>query len=220
VLVLAAVSVAQSQEFEVASVRQSKAHGAAAFTGGPGSPDPGQITIVNTPLRAILMSIYRVKASQIEGPAWLDDVRYDIVAKLPDGITREQANTMLQRLLADRLGLKLHHQTRSSSGYRLIVSKKGFKMQEAAGNMGRPMAQIAFMLETFIHQPIVDVTGLTGRYKYNLDLNGTAGAEGATDPGSDFQQALEVQLGLTLQPAKIPIDILVIDRVNKAPSGN
>src|SRR5712691_10581033 len=82
--------------FEVASVKTSPPvppTGGVYFgpaRGGPGTPDPGQITWSYPTLKTLLMTAYDVKAYQLSGPAWLDTERYDIVAKVPAGATKEQ----------------------------------------------------------------------------------------------------------------------------------
>jgi len=60
----------------------------------------------------------------------MDDERFDIEAKLPGGAKQAEANEMLQALLAERFGLELHHEPRESSGFALVVSKQGPKLEE------------------------------------------------------------------------------------------
>src|SRR4051812_33221743 len=85
-------------EFEVASVKPSTAHqghpmpmmsGAIAemmgFNGGPGTEDPGRIDYSGVSLKMLLVRAYGVRPYQISGPGWLDNERYDIVAKVPPG---------------------------------------------------------------------------------------------------------------------------------------
>src|SRR5580704_13394802 len=113
-----ALSIAQSTSgptFEVASVKVSPppSPGTPVFfgpaRGGPGTPDPGQITWTNATLKGVLTIAYDVKDYQISGPGWLDTERYDILVKVPAGATKEQVYVMWQSLLAERFGLMLHH---------------------------------------------------------------------------------------------------------------
>src|SRR5690349_16195968 len=76
--------------------------------GGPGTPDPTQITWSYATLRNLLMKAYDVKSYQISGPEWLATQRYDIIAKVPAGTTNEQAMIMWQNLLTQRFGVALH----------------------------------------------------------------------------------------------------------------
>jgi len=121
--------------FEVASVKP-----AAPMTdgrirvmsrGGPGTPDPGQITYSNVTIKSVMTTAYNVKGYQISGPDWLDGQRYDITAKLPPGTTKEQFQLMLQNLLAERFKLTLHHQTKELPMYAMVVAKGGPKMKES-----------------------------------------------------------------------------------------
>jgi uncharacterized protein (TIGR03435 family) len=103
--------------------------------GGPGTPDPGQITWTYARFKDLLMAAYDVKAYQITGPAWLDMERYDIVAKVPAGATKEQVIVMWQNLLAERLGVKVHHESKEFQVEELVVAKGGSKLKETAEDL-------------------------------------------------------------------------------------
>ena len=93
-------------EFEVASIKP------ATLPGGPGRGDPGRVTYTFSTMLDLLVDAYSVKRNQISGgPNWLDSDRFDIVAKIPAGATKEQVNVMLQNLLAERTQC-LHQQLR------------------------------------------------------------------------------------------------------------
>jgi uncharacterized protein (TIGR03435 family) len=125
------------QSFDVASIKPaappSDPHRImVGMRGGPGTPDPGQITYSNVTLRNVLMAAYDVKEFQISGPSWLGNERYDIVAKVPPGTTKEQFRLMLQNLLAERFKMSLHHESKELPMYGLVVAKSGLKMKESA----------------------------------------------------------------------------------------
>ena len=63
---------------------------------------------------------------------WMETERYTIRAKLPPGTSKDQFRVMLQNLLAERFALKVHHETRNMSGYRLVVAKGGAKLTPSA----------------------------------------------------------------------------------------
>jgi len=133
VLLLLAASAAFPQVFEVASVKPSQAGGGRyAMSGGPGTSDPGRISYTNTMLRAILLRAYDVKSYQISGPDWLDTLRYDITAKVPDSATREQFQAMLQNLLATRFHMAVHREPKELPIYALLVAKNGPRIKPAA----------------------------------------------------------------------------------------
>jgi uncharacterized protein (TIGR03435 family) len=137
---------ASAQTFEVASVKPSPPvrQGERVFygpaRGGPGTPDPGQITWTYARFFDLLMTAYDVKNYQISGPAWLADERYDVAARVPAGATKEQVRVMWQNLLAERFGLALHHEPREFRVDELVVAKGGAKLKESAEDAAAVMA--------------------------------------------------------------------------------
>jgi uncharacterized protein (TIGR03435 family) len=96
--------------------------------------DPGRVRLVNWALLDLIAVAYRVRATQVSGPAWLSDLSdrgFDIEAKLPDGVPKEELNAMLQSLLEERFGLKVHRDTRTGQGFALVVGKNGPKLKPA-----------------------------------------------------------------------------------------
>jgi uncharacterized protein (TIGR03435 family) len=266
------------QTFEVASVKPAapQASGIMRPSGGPGTSDPERFTYTNVTLKALLLRAYDVKNYQITGPAWLDSERFDILAKVPAGATKEQLNIMLQHLLADRFNLTFHHEAKEMAVYELTVGKSGSKLKEAdlnavapTGEPGAPLrigapdkdgfpqipaglavmlgritdgisrwtdrlmilSDLTSLLESELDRPVVDKTGLTGKYDFSLAFSrdglrprGPAAAPDATpaDPsgGPSLLNAVQEQLGLKLESKKDPIDILVLDHIDKVPTGN
>jgi uncharacterized protein (TIGR03435 family) len=98
--------------------------------GGPGTADPGQITWSGASLKVLLTEAYDVKPYQVSGPAWLDTERYDIVAKVPAGTTKEQVKVMWQNLLADRFGVTLHRVSKVFPVDEMVPAKGGAKVKE------------------------------------------------------------------------------------------
>ncbi len=97
---------------------------------GPGTSRPGQASYSIWSLRQLLTQAFNIKDDRLLGPRWLDDDKFDIVAKAPAGSTREQVNLMLQNLLVERFGLVFHWEDRESPTYEIQVSKGGLKMKE------------------------------------------------------------------------------------------
>ena len=134
-LLCSAVASAQDAPrlvFEAASVRPS-APGAGRGTGpqgGPGTNSPGRMSQTRVTLQILLRQAYGVGFDQIEGPGWISEERYDLIANVPAGATREQAQVMLQNLLEDRFHLKLHRTTREFPAYELTIAKGGSKLKE------------------------------------------------------------------------------------------
>jgi uncharacterized protein (TIGR03435 family) len=220
---------------------------------------------------------------QISGPDWIIREHYTIKAKIPDMTTEAAAKEMLQNLLAERMGLAFHMQSRMASGYELRVAREGPRLRESDSNaiavvpqvgapvatgadgfpdlppgihfgrvaaQGRvrfrfsdaPLSDLAQMLSpllgteyarsspdengrsTFRIQPspILDKTGLMGRYDFTFEYKGFAfyTPDQVPDILAKIQSALQKQLGLTLVEAKIPENVLVIDSLRKMPEEN
>jgi uncharacterized protein (TIGR03435 family) len=272
-------------QFEVASLKISNAgpppQGGMRRSGGPGTPDPSQITYTNLPLNMILTTAFDVKNYQFVAPSWLADVRVDISAKVPDGTTKEQANIMMQNLIIERFRAQVHRETRDLPSYELVIARSGLKMKESdqsiptpadpkqadggpprvasvKGPDGMPLlapgrkgmviiglgaghqrvtarlegiADLRRMAEQRVNRPVVDKTGLTGLYDFVLDFAppGLASAPGdsaSSTPGSavtetypPFEAAIE-SLGLHLESKKMPVQVVVIDRMEKIPVEN
>jgi uncharacterized protein (TIGR03435 family) len=168
--------------FEVASVKAS-----APFTGGRVklgmSLDPGRVTISGLPLKAVLAQAYEVKEQQLVAPDWMESSRFDIVAKLPEGTTKDQIPEMLQALLADRFKMTVHKESRLMPIYALVVGKAGAKLKnsDTDGNFnmmmtpkGRQMTgkasldRFAELLSKTLDRPVVNLTELKGTYDIDL----------------------------------------------------
>jgi uncharacterized protein (TIGR03435 family) len=95
-------------------------------------------TDLPAPLRVLIMRAYDVQTFQVSGPSWMDSQRFDVIAKVPDGATKEDAQIMLQNLLADRFKLKLRKGSKEAVIYELVVAKGGIKIKEAAQTAATP----------------------------------------------------------------------------------
>jgi uncharacterized protein (TIGR03435 family) len=138
-LLISAICAGSAQEadtslkFEVASVKVSvpptvDPHILAMRT--PPDP-PGRFTQRDLPLSTLIIRAYRLRSYEYAGPSWLTSARFDIVAKVPEGATQAQQMVMLQNLLAERFGLKVHREKREMPVYELAIAKGGPKFKEA-----------------------------------------------------------------------------------------
>lgn len=109
--------------------------------GGPGTADPGRITWNNASLMDILVEAWDVKRFQLTGPDWLGTERFDIVAKVPVGTTKEQVRVMWQNLLAERWKLSLHHESKMLEVDELVAAKGGPKLKTTDLDPSAPEAQ-------------------------------------------------------------------------------
>jgi len=145
VLMLCASGWAYSQSansqpaFEVASIKPSALTGRGPFItrmdGGPGTDDPGRVTIEHYMLVGLIAAAYQVESYRVSGPSWLEEARetqFDITAKVPDGTTKEQIPLMMQNLLAERFHLTVHREKKEGNVYELVVAKNVPKLKESA----------------------------------------------------------------------------------------
>jgi uncharacterized protein (TIGR03435 family) len=91
-------------------------------------------------LTDLICKAYDVKQYQVSGPDWMGAQRFDIVANLPEGATKEQVPQMLQTLLADRFKLTIHRDKKEHAVYALVVGKGGLKMKESEKDPNAPQS--------------------------------------------------------------------------------
>lgn len=132
-LLISAMGTARAQEFEVASVKASAPptvdpHIVAMRT--PPDP-PGRFTRKDIPLSTLIVMAYGLKHYEYAGPSWLASARFDITAKAPAGATQTQEMAMLQNLLPERFGLKVHREKREMTVYELAIAKGGPRVKQA-----------------------------------------------------------------------------------------
>jgi len=119
----------------VASIKPSPPPEGGGFTvrcsGGPGSKDPTLFTCENMSLSNLVTRAYELNHYQLSAPDWLAQQRFEISARVPEGVTREEFNGMLQDLLAKRFKLAVHHESKEMPRYELVVAKGGRKLKAA-----------------------------------------------------------------------------------------
>jgi uncharacterized protein (TIGR03435 family) len=315
----AVVLLAQSPTFEVASIKPSPPLDPAKIISGKlhigVSIDAARVDIGNLSLFDLVCMAYKMKPYQVNGPDWMKAERFDILAKMPEGATKEQVPEMLQALLADRFKMKVRRDNKEQSIYALVVAKGGPKMKpsaeepapattpaQAAENGGpaeppgkggmvmgtgenqvrvnpstdgkgatitnkqfgqmrmsmaeggmrmefakMPMAGLADMLSRLADRPVVDMTELKGNYEVALELSmddlksvarssgiaammgapgggapdaGHAPGDAASTPSSTSIFTAVQQMGLKLDPRKSPVESIVVEHVEKAPTEN
>ena len=220
--------------FDVASVKPSTGN-IADFRVYPG----GRLHITGQTVNIILRQAYGLEHYQISGgPPWLDTDRFDIEAKAEGEPTREQMMVMLQTLLADRFQLKVRRETQDENVYALVVAKGGHKLKPPTGDRSyvslwrydpptepgvhyalrgkkADLALIAKHIGQQMSRPVVDRTGITGEFDFEVDF----AIDDKPESGPTLMAAIQATLGLKLEPAKAPMETLVVEHVEK-PSAN
>jgi uncharacterized protein (TIGR03435 family) len=97
----------------------------------PKEMDRARVTLRGLPLVDLVAAAYRVRRTQVSGPAWMAEMKFDIDAKIPEGSTPESVYPMLQSLLEDRFSMKFHREERELPGFALLVAKNGPKLTAA-----------------------------------------------------------------------------------------
>ena len=231
------VAAAQTRQvFEVASVRASD------YKGGPlrvtERVDADGINFTNATPRMCIQRAFGLKAYQLAGPDSMERDRFMISAKAGGPASREKLMEMLQTLLVERFKLAFHRETRELPVYALVVGKNGPKLKEAADDEateidggdgddlvfhGVPMGMLTGVLANSLDRPVFDETGLKGKYNFSLAWaerrrKGATGEAVSPDAPSIFT-ALQERLGLKLESRKAPVEMFVVDRLER-PSEN
>jgi len=228
-LLLAVTAYAQSPSFEVVSVKPNIS-GSGRSTE---STNPGSLRAENINAGSLIQQAFGVRAFQISGgPGWLTSDNYDVNAKTGTSkdLNDKELQPYLQALLADRFGFRYHRETKELPVYSLVVLRSGTKLTAHTGggdnstnisnNAGRSsirsvnasMANLANLLGGRLDRLVIDNTRLTGDYDLELEWAPNPTAE-STEPS--LFTALQEQLGLKLESTKGPVEIIVIDNLDK-----
>ena len=228
--------------FEVASVKIDKPTGP-EFNDSHWRDRPGKLIATNIRLKDVIERAYNIRDYQISGPDWFKTEHYDIAAEWPSSAPDSQLPLMLQSFLADRFKLAVHREQKMLPLYELRVTKHGPKLQaiqsdghnSLTSHWGRwsaqdiSMSQFAESLSRQTARPVLDKTGLSGFFNFELrftpDDNGPHMPDQPAQPvaetiGPSIFTAVEEQLGLKLVPKKGPVEILVVDHVERIPTEN
>jgi uncharacterized protein (TIGR03435 family) len=227
-----APTMAAGPEFDVASVKIND-----SGSGNSGSQThPGRLNGTNLSLKRYIQMAYGLNAFQVSGPAWIDTNRYDIDAKGPAEGGDAAFQAMLQSLLAQRFGLRLHRENKIFSGYELTIAKGGPKLKptegkgDASTDNGRghltvrnsSMARFKEVLSRQTDRPVVDRTGLPALYNFTVDWTPEEKSpeEFQNSAAPSLFTAIQEQLGLKLRAGRLPLEILVVDSAERVPTGN
>lgn len=197
-------------------------------------------------LKLLIAAAYDLNPKTISGGrSWVDSDHYDILALTPGEVrpSHEEQMSMLRNLLTDRFKLTFHREQKEFSIFELEVAKNGPKLKKSTAPPDDPAALIStvypqrillparnatmgeftsLLQRALLDRPVVDKTGLTGRYDFDLEwapdnsqFGGEVGSASADAPSAPFFTAIQQQLGLKLIATRGPVDALVVDQAER-----
>ncbi|MEP7351919.1 MAG: TIGR03435 family protein [Acidobacteriota bacterium] len=208
-----------------------------------------RFTVTNESVTDLITLAFGLHVQQMAGaPLWAQSEKFDIEGEA-DGEGEpnlDQWKLMLRKMLADRFQLSFHIEKKELTVYALTVAKGGLKMTRSANQDGlaglglRGLGSVVgrsanmgnfrnFMQGYVMDRPVLDQTGLDGRYDFTLDWTpdefqfSTQGVKAPPAPDNavhpSLYTAIQQQMGLKLERVKGPADVMVVDRLEK-PSEN
>lgn len=173
-------------------------------------------------VRGLILEAYHLSTAQVSGgPAWLASDAFDVECKA-ENASAAQLRMMLQTLLAERFHLIVHRRKDNLAIYTLEVPRSGTKLREWKEGDTLPMPteshamnfryagtmqNLADILsaDPRVGRPVLDKTDLKARYVFSFGW----------DSDAEFLSSLQAQLCLMIKPGKAPLDVLLIDHVEK-----
>jgi uncharacterized protein (TIGR03435 family) len=228
--------------FEVATIKPNNS----------GNPGKGftvrgrEILTINTSLADLLTFAYNIHLRQIvNGPSWMENDKYDITGRpQAEGVPNDrQIRAMIKNLVIERFKLTVHTDSKELPAYVLTVVSSGPKLTENTSNpnglpglgFGAPgrmrvvnatMGDFASVMQgTVLDRPVVDKTGLKGRYDFTLNWTPDEGQfrgipippQPKDDPNAPpgLFTAIQEQIGIKMDRTNAPVEVIVIDKVDK-----
>jgi uncharacterized protein (TIGR03435 family) len=228
---LTAIHVYAQQTFEVASIKRNTS---GEPRSGVRTLPGGRVAIVNQQLRQIIRNAYGSNDLEVlGGPDWIDSDRWDINASGGTGKADEPLEPMLKALLADRFKLRVHVEMKERPIYALVQGRTDRRLGDkihatamdcrpdadcgttsaktsgvAAGTItgvARTMADLGRSLSPYAGRRVFDGTDLKGRYDFEIQWS---------EEVSVFT-AVQEQLGLKLESQRAPVEVVVVDSVER-----
>ena len=228
--------------FEVASIRPSAERTKVSYR-----YTPNGLFYTGATLGDCILAAYQISSFELSAPIWIRDLRFDISARASGPSTKLQLMDMLQTLLADRFGLTVHREPRVVKALVLTARKDALKLTpgDEAGlpDMVGPAAEKVLTNQTFgdlahslgrlgpLGMPVVDGTGIEGRYNFVLKVGALAEGKKPSDTPRDGSPALAPDAvsimnaalrlyGLALESRTAPVQMVVVDRAERQPTAN
>jgi uncharacterized protein (TIGR03435 family) len=201
---------AKRLSFEVATIKPAEPITPASVASGKlhvgMSVDGARVDIGFLSLGELIPMAFKLKSYQVSGPDWLRTQRFDILAKLPEGATKDQVPEMLQSLLEERFQMKVHRESRESNVYSLVVAKGGPKLKESEPDPAAPPAPEPGQVTA--GTPSNQISVNAGRGGATM----VSGATGTTKitPGPDG--TMHMEMGKLTMPAFADMLTTLVDR--------
>jgi uncharacterized protein (TIGR03435 family) len=226
--------------FEVAEVK----HSASKVTQPAQITPSGHIRLTGVSLKLLMSAAWEVEEYAIlRGPAWLDSDLFDVAANAPPKTPPKDLRAMLKALLIERFQIAVHAEEKPMRVYALMADKGGPRLKETSASPAEPSGctgqreqglayrtcrntSMTLLAETlprmspnYVDAPVIDLTGLTGRYDFKIfwQPQQLRQKEGDAPTGPTIFDALRSQLGFRLESRKMPIPVVVIDKVERLP---
>ncbi len=253
-LAIAIVSAlhAQSPEFDVASVKPSAPGGRKALTVSPGRITFNSVTLRDCLMAAYDMKDYQITGPDwmridrfdivATAPAGMTESPAPESGALAGPVLTPNLRLMLQKLLNARFQITMHREKRELPVYAMVVGKNGTKLKETdtpgRSNMRMNGGSVSFKSVTIqelvddlsqirtaeMDRPVIDNTGLKGRYDFTVTLFNTQeemmAAINKGDFGSSIFTLIQEQLGLKLESQKLPLDMVIVEKAERVPTDN
>ncbi|HEX4137870.1 MAG TPA: TIGR03435 family protein [Bryobacteraceae bacterium] len=230
-------AVTARPSFEVASIKPGTRNEPRYFKFNVGDD---RFRGTNMSLKDWIKNAWAVTDFEMTGaPEWISSENFDIDAKAERPIRSvDEGYQMLKSLLEDRFSLKVHRETKEMPMYSMVVEKNGVKMKLSADQTGTtggvrevrygriageavPVSTIAGILTGLAGRRVLNKTGLMNRYDVDLRYTPELGQPGATPEPTDSPDgqslfgALQTQLGLKLESTRGPVEVLIVDHIEK-----
>ena len=209
---------------------------------------PASVSMRNVTLKILVAWAYHVQRPAIVGPAWFDDQRYDILAKAGWPAKEDEMRPMMVTLLAERFHLAVHRETREMEVMAFVEPKGGHKVTPSqvegepqvsdspgGGKLikGVALMELAEDVSHDVAMPVLDMTGLKGRFDFTFNPQKYLAAARASVMADPQHRPSEAELrvtvmqdliagdtGLRLEARRAPVELVVVDRCDKAPVEN
>jgi uncharacterized protein (TIGR03435 family) len=199
-------------------------------------------------LDELIREAYQRRKYEITGPEWLAKDVFVFQAILKEKASQDDARLMIQAAIEDRFDLNFHTEHTLIKAYVMLAAPSGLHLVPAdppdrqkkivvnngpasyvTSSVGK-FAAVAIRLDDLgrwvqriadLDAPVLNGTGLDGQYKLELDWNLSDNTDSLSSHNDNgIVDALKKQSGLILRRQDVPVEMLVIDHINRTPTPN